>query len=180
MRTLGAILAGGRSSRFGRDKAVALLGGRRLIDRAADALAAQVDALVICGRTLPGRICVADRPAPDLGPLGGIAAALRHAADQGFDRVATLPCDTPLPPATLVADLARAGAGRSVFLADMPVVGLWTAGLADDLDRRLADPDVRRSVRGWALAAGAVPVAGGAGIANVNTPADLARLENAG
>jgi hypothetical protein len=71
-RTLGAILAGGRSRRFGSDKALARLGGERLIDRAAAALRPQVDRLIVCGRVMPAMVCVADRPSPDLGPLGGL------------------------------------------------------------------------------------------------------------
>ncbi len=82
-RVLGAILGGGRSSRFGSDKALATLDGRALIDRVAAALAPQVDALIVVGRDHPGLTAVADRPAPDLGPLGGIAGALHYAAAHG-------------------------------------------------------------------------------------------------
>ena len=45
MKLLGAILAGGRSSRFGSDKAFALLNGKPLIDHVIAALAAQTDAV---------------------------------------------------------------------------------------------------------------------------------------
>src|SRR3546814_3555756 len=38
VKTLGAVLAGGRSSRFGSDKALAMLGGRTLLDHAQAAL----------------------------------------------------------------------------------------------------------------------------------------------
>ena len=70
MQGIGAILAGGRSERFGSDKAEARLDGRRLIDWVADALAPQVTQIVFCGRDEPGRHCLADRPESGIGPLG--------------------------------------------------------------------------------------------------------------
>src|SRR5579872_4815856 len=101
MRILGAVLAGGRSSRFGSDKAAALIDGRPMLEWVIDALAPQVDDVIICGRASPGRISVAYRPRPDLGPLGGLNAALHHAAANGFDAVLSVPCDTPRLPADL-------------------------------------------------------------------------------
>ena len=105
MRLLGAILAGGRSSRFGSDKAVAVWQGRTLLDWATGALAPHVEATVICGRD--GGI--ADRPAGGLGPLAGINAALHLGAAAGFDAVLTLPCDTPTVEPALLDALCRAG-----------------------------------------------------------------------
>src|SRR3546814_13961187 len=78
MRLLGAVLAGGRSSRFGSDKALAMLDGRTLLDHAAAALGAHVETVVICGRHVPGMTGLADRPAADMGPLGGLNAALHQ------------------------------------------------------------------------------------------------------
>src|SRR3546814_14674685 len=96
MRLLGAVLAGGRSSRFGSDKALAMLDGRTLLDHAAAALGAHVETVVICGRHVPGMTGLADRPAADMGPVGGLNAALHHAAAQGYDAVLTKGCDVPV------------------------------------------------------------------------------------
>ena len=49
MKRLGAIIAGGKATRFGSDKAAALLNGRPLIEHVADGLREQVDALIVCG-----------------------------------------------------------------------------------------------------------------------------------
>lgn len=171
-RVLGAILGGGRSSRFGSDKALAMLDGRALIDRVAIALAPQVDALVVVGRNHPGLIAVADRPAADLGPLGGIAGALHHAASTGFDQVLTVPCDAPFLPGDLRHHLSNAG--TATFLDALPVIGWWPASAAAALDMLLAG-DGSRSVRAFADRIGAVGIDGGT-IANVNTPDDLARI----
>lgn len=167
MTVLGAVLAGGRSRRFGSDKAVAMLDGRTLIEHVVARLGAQVDAVVVVGRD--GGI--ADRPGPDLGPLGGLNAALHYAASEGLDAVVTLPCDAPWVPDDLVV---RLGGGGARFCAAMPVIGWWPAALADRLDAHLAAGD-DRSMRAWTRAIGAVAVDLGA-IPNVNTADDLARL----
>lgn len=164
---LGAILAGGQARRFGQDKALVDVGGVRLIDRIAARLAG-CDAVVVCGRTLPPYRCVPDRPAADLGPLGGIAAALRVAADEGYASVLTVPCDVPDVPVDLSTRLAPGPA----VVADCPVIGLWPAVLADRIDAFLRASD-DRSLRAWARDCGA-RTAPALGIANINRPDDLA------
>ena len=145
---LAAILAGGQSSRFGSDKAAALWDGRPLLSHVRDACARWADAVVVVGRE--GGI--ADRPAPGLGPLGGIAGALHHAATQGFDSVLTVPCDTPYLPEALIASLLRRAPS---YCSDAPVIGHWPADLADALVDHIAR-GARRSVRGWAQQIGAL------------------------
>ncbi|WP_294318885.1 molybdenum cofactor guanylyltransferase [uncultured Sphingomonas sp.] len=172
-RILGAILAGGRSTRFGSDKALASLDGRALIDRVADAIAPQVDTLIVVGRAHPGLIGIPDRPAPDLGPLGGIAAALHYAAAQNFAQVLTVPCDAPFLPAGLRLHLSDAG--PAVHLAALPVVGWWPASAGATLDALLAGGG-SRSVRAFADRIGALGMTGPTEIPNINTPDDLALL----
>lgn len=167
-RILGAILAGGRSSRFGSDKAEALLHGRRLIDWARSAIEEHVDDIVVCGRDGGIR----DRPGPHLGPLGGINAALHHARDRGFEAIVTVPCDVPKLPDGAIRELVASGV--QCFIANLPVVGLWHSETADLLDAHIADDD--RSVVGWARRVGAVPIHLPDPIENVNTQADLGRL----
>jgi molybdenum cofactor guanylyltransferase len=173
MRIIGAILAGGRSRRFGSDKAVALLDGVALIERVIAALRPQVDALVVCGRAIDEYDCVADRPGPDLGPLGGLNAALYYARTNGFDRVVSVPCDAPFLPADLVTRLGESPS----CVASMPVIGLWPSSLSGTLDRHLATSD-DRSMRRWAAIAVARAIDLGA-MDNVNTPADLDQLASA-
>jgi len=173
MRILGAVLAGGRSSRFGSDKAAALIDGRPMIDCVIDALAPQVDDILVCGRELPDRSCVRDRPTPDLGPLGGLNAALRYAAANGFGAVLSVPCDTPRLPPDLRHQLGEPGDG--VIVQGLPVIGLWPARLAGALDDFLAHTE-SRAIGAWAVHAGARRVALSDLPANVNTPSDLDRL----
>lgn len=171
---LGAILAGGASSRFGSDKAQAMLDDAPLLDHVAAALRPWVDAVVVCGRDWSGLDGVPDRPAAGLGPLGGLAGALHHAAIHGFAQVLTVPCDTPVLDPTMLA--AVRAADPPALLRDCPVIGLWPAALAPLLDAHLRGAD--RSMRGWARATGAtwldLPAP-----ANVNRAEDLARLRAA-
>ncbi len=172
MRLLGAVLAGGIGRRFGGDKALAEINGVPLIGRVIAALAAETADVVVCGRDWFGHVALADRPAPGLGPMAGLAAALHHAAAQGYDAVLSAPCDTPFLPSGLAALLAGEG---GACLATLPLIGRWPARLAPALDGELADPASRRSLRSWAAQAGVRAIEGVA-VGNVNTPDDLARL----
>lgn len=171
---LGAILAGGRSRRFGSDKAAAMLNGVALLDHVIARLRPQVDALVICGRDVAGMTCIADRPSSDLGPLGGLNAALRHGAIHGFATVISVPCDTPILPADLAGRLVP---HAPAVAAAIPVIGAWPTALAGDLDAYLAMA-VDRSMRHWASTCGAQPIELPV-LDNVNSPADLARISRA-
>ena len=174
MRLLGAVLAGGRSSRFGSDKALALMpDGRMLIDHAVAAIAPHVETVVVCGRTVEGMTSLSDRPAPDMGPLGGLNAALHHARDEGYDAVLTTGCDMPVYPAALVEALAGEDAA---VLKGQQLAGFWPAGLADELDAHLAEEN-SRSIYGWLERIGArIVERADIVLPNINRPQDLAGL----
>lgn len=91
---LGAVLAGGKSSRFGSDKALALLDGQTLIARAVNALSSLCDAVVVVGRETAPAPVLPDRPRAGMGPLGGLAAALHHADECGYDTVLSCAVDS--------------------------------------------------------------------------------------
>ncbi|WP_166747783.1 molybdenum cofactor guanylyltransferase [Sphingomonas aerolata] len=167
-RILGVVLAGGRSSRFGSDKAQALLAGRRLADHARALLRPHVDDAVVAGRDG----LIRDLPGPDLGPLGGIAGALHHAAGLGYTSVLTIACDVPALPDGLLAALARRA---PAFCPDAPVLGHWETASAAALIAHI-ESSPRRSVRGWAEAIGALPIPAHGVIPNINTPEDMAAL----
>lgn len=133
----------------------------------ADALAAECDCVIVCGRAWGGLPAVSDLPAPGLGPMGGLAAALARAASTGFDAVLSAPCDTPDLPAGLGRLLAPAPA-----VADGAwLIGLWPATLAGRL-RALLAAEGAVSARRWIAEAGAarraIPF-----VVNINRPADL-------
>lgn len=168
IRVLGAILAGGQARRFGSDKAHAEFEGMRLIDRVADALGNQSEALIICGRDEPGFGSIPDRPGTGIGPLGGLNAALEFAIENGFTHVLSAGVDAPNLPFDLVKQLH----GKDAAIVDsQPVVGLWPVALAVALDQYISAGD--RALYGFADSVGARRVAVNPPLLNINRPEDL-------
>jgi molybdopterin-guanine dinucleotide biosynthesis protein A len=149
-----------------------MVDGRALIDIAAATLARHVDALVLCGRRRPGWTTLDDVPTAGLGPLGGVAAALRHGERHGFDGVVTIGCDMPDVPDALIAALIEAA---PAYCRDAPILACWPASLAAALVAHL-ERDARRSIRGFGDRIGATALPAPQPLANINTPADLAAL----
>ncbi|MBV7265703.1 molybdenum cofactor guanylyltransferase [Erythrobacter ani] len=168
MKILGAILAGGQARRFGSDKAHALYGSTRLIDLVATKLREQCSAVVVCGREEPGFDCLPDRPEASLGPLGGLNAALHYAHAHGFSHVLSAGVDVPNLPADLVQTLSGGGAA---IVQSQPVVGLWPASIAGELDMFIAGGG--RALYAFAGHISARKVAFDPPLLNVNTPDDL-------
>lgn len=91
----GAILAGGRSSRFGRDKALEVWQGRTLLEHAAVALEGCDERFIVGGNLERyGFLGLPVHPdfEPHQGSLYGLSRALELAR---FPRVALSACDTP-------------------------------------------------------------------------------------
>jgi molybdopterin-guanine dinucleotide biosynthesis protein A len=173
MTRLGAILAGGKSTRFGSDKAEAMLDGRPLVDHVLASLRKQCDDIVLCGREREGMASIPDRPDRDQGPLGGLNAAFHHAAERGHDEVLSAACDN----ADLPADLAQQLSPPPAYADGQPVIGLWPAHLAPLLDDWMARQD-NRAMMGWIDACGARAVRLKEKPANINRPEDLTELED--
>ena len=124
MRVRPYVLAGGRSSRMGRDKAMLKLRGRTLLGRVVDTLravpslrddAGKVVVTVVGERTeLEGADrAIADR-FPGCGPLGGMEAALRDLPGDGdVDWAFFVPVDMPFLPAELIDALLREWTGAA-------------------------------------------------------------------
>ena len=194
----GCVLAGGRSSRMGRDKATIILPG----PKGEATLLARTLALFegLCGTAyvsvrrdspacahVPEAMLVFDE-GPEAGPIGGLLAVLGRAAREGFGAVLFLACDLPFarreslarllrrreirPEGTLVTALRRGGAFRPE-----PLCAVWEAAALPLLAEARAEgrfslaravPEAR-----WQTLA-LPPEDGGEGLFNMNTPADLA------
>ncbi len=114
----GIVLAGGRSTRMGSDKASLVLDGRTLLQRTVDVLSAVATEIVVvraAGQQLPALtsrspITVVEDPVEDQGPLIGIAVGLRASS---CDVALVVACDMPfLRPELLRMLVERAGTGR--------------------------------------------------------------------
>ena len=118
--TAGFVLAGGRSTRMGVDKALVRLRGRPLVVHALEILRGAGLAASIAGARSPLSTFgpVVEDVEPGKGPLGGICASLASTAAQ---RAVFVPVDLPLLPSSLVAYLVRHAeiTGRAVTLASV-------------------------------------------------------------
>jgi molybdopterin-guanine dinucleotide biosynthesis protein A len=188
------ILAGGRGRRMGGAvKALLPLGGRALLDHVLQRLDGQVSTIAISANdpavaAAAGAVPVlADHHDDRRGPLAGLLAGMDWANTQDdIRRIVTLPVDCPFLPDDLVTRLrARAGeTGAEVIVAasggqDHPTVALWDIALAEPLRAVVqagTDLSVRRFYQTRRVASCAFD---GSGFFNVNTPADLARAEDA-
>lgn len=168
---LGVVLAGGASRRFGSDKALAEVEGRTLLAHAVDTLSGWCDQIVVVGREQAPAPTLPDWPRAGMGPLGGLAAALRFAADDGYATVLSCPVDAVGLPEDLPARLAPAPS----YLAAQPVIGLWPAGAVTQIEA-LLHSDERHSMKRFAERIGARGIALPMALPNINTPEDLARL----
>ncbi len=109
------MLAGGKASRLGGDKANAMLAGSSLIERAVASLeAAGLEAFVVIKRDRPVElegvdvVIEADEPQH---ALAGIATAIREAGDR---QVIVLACDLPLLPVEYLEWLAAHDGGSLI------------------------------------------------------------------
>lgn len=171
MKTLGAIIAGGKAKRFGADKAAAMLNGRPLIDHVVEGLRKQVDHLIVVGREWPGLESVRDLPSADLGPLGGINAALQYAQKNGFDEVVTAGCDV-LPVPEFQHERLD---GQAIYIDGHYLFGVWSVELAPILEKHLSRQN-NLSMRHWISAIDARPIDLADTFQNLNTPSDLAQF----
>lgn len=179
---LGVVLAGGQSSRMGRDKAQVQLGDRTLLERVRARLAPQVERVVASLKTAAGPGTIGD-PGGIEGPLAGILAGLEYAGAAGAGLVAFVPTDTPFLPADFVAraEAAMRAEGAEIALGAHGgrthyAVGLWRAELAEPLRAWLITNE-RHSLRDFAATRrmAAVEFPGAVDpFFNINTEADLA------
>lgn len=181
MQILGVIIAGGKSSRMGQDKALLDFRGQPLINVVAERIRPQVDWLIVNANGDATRFSnlgcevVSDRYETHT-PLSGLHAALHFAGEQGFDAALTVPCDTPFLPTDLVARLKPelpaigASGGQAHYLT-----GLWPVDLLPLLELELQSG--LRRVMDWASVAKAKsvewPTEPHDPFANLNTPEEF-------
>jgi molybdopterin-guanine dinucleotide biosynthesis protein A len=146
-RLLGVVLAGGLSSRMGRDKALLRWRGRPLIERQIALLqSVGVRDVKVSGHR-PDYSGVAD-PLPHMGPVGGVAGVAASCDDGDL---LIIPVDMPCLQPTLLQRLrdAEPGAGSVRFAGHvLPMRLRLDAYCRSVLDALLAESDKRaRSLR---------------------------------
>ena len=191
MIVVGLLLAGGRSSRFGSEKAVfELQSGLAMMDAPLSALRSACVRVAVSARVGGGAEARArrldlpilvDDPAHPEGPLAGVVAGLEWATGLGADWLVTAPCDAPTLTDRLVEELIAEvinGAPAAVAVSDSswePLLAAWPVRRARLHLRTLLQQGRHPSVKSVLAELGALPVAGHDGV-NVNRPSDLTSL----
>lgn len=117
----GAVIAGGASSRFGSPKALAEVGGVRVVDRVIRALRAIVGddiVAIVNDPDLGRRIGLPHRPDVIVraGALAGVHAALLWARERGCAGILAAGCDMPFLPAALLMELSARASGHDIVI----------------------------------------------------------------
>jgi len=122
-RVAAVVLAGGRSSRFGRDKVVEPIQGRPMLDHVIERLRAVTSEVVVVAAVgampdIPADVDLVHDDEPFEGPLAGLAVGLR-AVDPGVERVIVVGGDMPtIVPALLDRLLGSLERRQAAVLAD--------------------------------------------------------------
>jgi len=179
---VGAIMCGGRSSRFGTDKALAMAGDRSVGQRIVSALrAGGVDPVVAIGGAAGGALAIPTIPdlRPGDGPLGALATALLWAKTGS---VIVVPCDLPLLTGDHIELLRAAAVGHRDEIVVATVGGkpqvsltLWPAAHGRDV-LRLLDDGARRFRSALDVGTWRGVEVPAAAVRDADTPEDLARL----
>lgn len=189
----GVILAGGQASRYGgRAKGLERVGGIRVIDRVARALATVTDRLLLIANDPAAPEWLPDVPVasdvyPGCGSLGGIHAALVHANAPAL----VVAWDMPFVPSALLAQLRALGEDADVAVPESdsrrgvePLCAYYSPACIAPIARRLEAGELRvigfyDDVRVARLPAESVRAYGDPArlFMNVNTPDELALAE---
>lgn len=116
----GVILAGGKSSRMGNNKALLPYGGARLIDYIADTMKAISLPIYVSGHIHPF-FCIPDTIA-NLGPLGGIISSVDFLLTQKIHAAIFVPVDMPLINIIVLSSLINTRHNEdAIFYQDNPL-----------------------------------------------------------
>ncbi|HEY6001068.1 MAG TPA: molybdenum cofactor guanylyltransferase [bacterium] len=186
-----AVLAGGRSSRMGSNKALLEVGGRAMLARTAELLRPLVDDLFVSANDPAPYADLGLRVVPDVhrdvGAIGGIHAAIAAAA---HPVVLCVACDMPhLAPAVLELLLGADAEGADALVPLVggrpePLLALYCRGALPGFERairggRLRVVDALEGLRVRHVAERDLAAAdpGLRSFVNVNTPSELAAAQ---
>jgi len=160
---LGAILAGGKSKRMGKDKLFLELNNRMLIEHTINKVEKYLkDIIIITNQkneyfSKKNLTTVDDCIEGQLGPLVGILTAMKWAKEnlKECSWVATFPCDTPFFPETVIKKFIEKSKKKDSLLLCASshgrkhnIFGLWSLDLYEKLKDDLINNKIRK-VQDW-------------------------------
>ncbi|NIK44086.1 molybdenum cofactor guanylyltransferase [Xanthomonas arboricola] len=175
----GVVLAGGRSSRMGQDKALLQWRERPLLEHMQALLRDAGAHNVVISGDRPDYAGIADAQ-PDLGPLGGLASVINRLADA--TTLVVVPVDMPLLSRSLLERLLAPPHRRCVTFEDqmLPMRLYVDSVVREALTALMAGPGSLRSLRALQAALQchriAVTASERAAFVNCNTPEQWSQL----
>jgi molybdopterin-guanine dinucleotide biosynthesis protein A len=188
---LGVILAGGKSSRFGSNKADAYLGDKTLLEHTIKKVENFfLEVLIVSNKenikiNKKNVFLVKDYIKGQLGPLIGILSAMKWVKENNnkYKWIATFPCDTPFFDGSIIEKLKNCSISDKHLLFFLNsrkkrhnIFGLWSLKLIDILEEDIKSNNYRK-VELWADKTGVqkveVNTEGFDKFLNINTLSDL-------
>ena len=163
---LGAVLAGGKSQRFGEDKSQVMLEGKLLIDYILSEISSEFrEILVVSNNKIDfqnsEKISRIEDFKKGLGPLGGVLSVMKWVKEnnKNYEWVSTFPVDTPFFKKEILQKFYKEieiEKSKLFFIkSNMTrhnIFGLWSIDLLDKLEEDLNKGD--RKVELWANSVG--------------------------
>jgi len=185
---IGTVLAGGKSRRFGRNKAVELFEGERLIERQIRTLRSLFPEVMIIANTpelyLDLNVTIVQDVIPGRGPLGGIYTGLLFAQGESIFVTA---CDMPFLQPSVIRRMLDLFSGHDVVVPRLgdylePLHGMYSPRCLPHIKRMLDREDLQvirffPSLKVAYLDEEEIRELDPAGLSffNINTPEDLKR-----
>ena len=159
---LPAVLAGGKSKRFGEDKSQVLLGDKILIDHILTEIKDDFKEILIVANSpikhlFLNKIVEISDYQKNLGPLGGVLSAMKwiKSNNKKYQWIATFPSDTPFFKISVLNEFFNKINKKESELFFMKfnekrhnIFGLWSMDLIDQLEKDLENGS--RKVEKWA------------------------------
>ena len=160
---LGAILAGGKSKRMGKDKLFLNLDNKTLIEHTINKVEKYLKELIIVTNkeneffSKNNLTIVKDCIEGQLGPLAGILSAMKWAKENSpkCSWIASFPCDTPFFPESIISKFIEESKKKESLILcasshgrNHNIFGLWSLDLYDKLYKDLVNNKVRK-VQDW-------------------------------
>jgi len=160
---IAAILAGGKSRRFGVDKSTTKLGDKTLIEHTISKIEKKFSEILIISNNQEIKVdkknvfVLKDCIQGQLGPLVGVLSAMKwvETNNKKYDWVATFPCDTPFFDISMIDEVKRISKKNNKKLYFLKsgekrhnIFGLWSIQLKDILEKDINNNF--RKVEEWA------------------------------
>ena len=160
---IAAILAGGKSRRFGVDKSTTKLGDKTLIEHTISKIEKKFSEILIISNNQEIKVdkknvfVLKDCIQGQLGPLVGVLSAMKwvETNNKKYDWVATFPCDTPFFDISIIDEVKRFSKKNNKKLYFLKtgekrhnIFGLWSIQLKDILEKDINNNF--RKVEEWA------------------------------